>query len=129
MKKLIYAFCAIALCLAFTSCEKNKEKCWEVKLECSFYSDYYEDFREIDLETYVWCSEVDIEKEVEDIIDDVEKKFKSNYDISQVKIKEEWKESRYDNADDCEDEADDAEEEWKNVVGFILMSLMIMKKY
>ena len=25
MKKLIYAFCAIALCLAFTSCEKTKK--------------------------------------------------------------------------------------------------------
>lgn len=110
MKKLIYAFCAIALCLAFTSCEKNKEKCWEVKLECSFYDDYGDPYK-LNLETYVWCSEVDIEEEVEDIIDDVENRLNSYY-VSRLTIKEEWEESRYDNADDCKDEADDAEEKW-----------------
>ena len=78
-------------------------------MECSVYDDYYEESYEFTLETYVWCSEVDIEKEVEDIIDDVEKELN---DWDEVKIKEEWEESRYDNADDCKDEADDAEEGW-----------------
>ena len=109
MKKLIYAFCAIALCLAFTSCEKNKEKCWKVELECSFYDDWDEESYKYDLETYVWCSEADIEKEVEDIIDDIEKTLDG---VSKLKIKEEWEESKYDDEDDCEDEADEAEKKW-----------------
>ena len=52
------------------------------------------------------------QKEVEDIIDDIEKQLKSDDDVSQVRIKEEWEESKYDDEDDCEDEADDAEKGW-----------------
>ena len=104
MKKIFYLFCTIILCLTFSSCEtRNTKKCWLVTIDAEFIvKNHPNESWSSAMEVYIWQSEIQVQREVNDMIKEVKEAFDDYDEVNIINTK--WEKTEIETEQSCREE-------------------------